>query len=212
MDDRACYGKHYGHLAECDGCEEAPWCMEARDPKPLTGPTAGANGDGDAAYEAAEHNAPTPQSTPATTEFGQAARAILEACEFNPARVTAVMFRLAGLTYQEIGNSLAKVRPGKTRQAVLKDLAAIQRRNPTLGKLVRQRFARPVDPRSVTAQLAALFATRAPIWPGRLTGPDGLYAILARECNVCSWQAVRMRVERVNGAVYKRVQVKDVTP
>jgi len=182
----------------CETCEEAPWCRDARDPRPLTGPTPGAMAGGDAAFEAAEHE---PHQAPvhdadATTQFSLAARAILDACEFNPARVVAIMFRLAGLSYEAIGQSLATVRPGKSRQAVLKDLRAIEAKNPSLGKLARTGFSRPMDPRSANALLTARYLSLLPKWKGPKQGAVGLFALLAAEVEAASWNSVRVRVGR----------------
>jgi hypothetical protein len=196
---RSCYGRQCDRLDECATCLEHPWCSQpdARDPKPLTGPTPGAVAGGDAAYEAAQQE-PHPQQEHdpgATTTGSELAHAIIQASQGNPARGWTILCRLDGWSYEAIGKSLGKVKPGKSRVAVMKDVNAIAAVSPELGHLLRQKFARTEDPQSLNGRLFAAYCELRPVWHARLQGPCGLYSMLANQFGIAGWNAARHRIE-----------------
>lgn len=185
-----CYGRMYDKLDKCDGCEESPWCKDARDPKPLTGPNAGATGD-DAAFEALQalETAQFQWGVSAGRVFG----AVVECCSERPDRIAAVCMRVSGYSYARIGRAC-----GKTKQAVAKDLACIARVNPEVGAELRKCFHLAGEAGRLNERLAEA-ADREQRRGERLTGPDGVYGRLAKEYGLSSWWAAYCRHRRTVG-------------
>lgn len=192
-DTKACYGRRFGQKEQCDGCEEAPWCRDAADPKPLTGPNAGPTGD-DAAYETMQA-----METAGFEWAGNAARIFAElvrVCDSKPDRIAAVCMRVSGMSYSRIGQAC-----GKTKQAVDKDLARIGAASPEIGRALRRCYSLAVEIGALNDRLAEAAGRLSARGRVRLCGPDGLYGRLALEFGLPSWPAARMRLSRLNAKV-----------
>lgn len=217
---RECYGRRFGRLTQCATCAFRGDCRDAGDPKPLTGPTAGSVAGGDAAYEAAQQEPHEPErSDPEvgsrSAEVADVIALVGEAANFKPERMAAICLRLVGLSYAEIGQLC-----GKTRQAVLKDIDAIEQGNTPLGKLMRRHWRQrlPMTEKLCAELTLRLRASERPFHtlprgtqravlaaavegerlrgPGRMTGPGGACAIVAERYGLSSWAAVYWRLFR----------------
>jgi len=198
---KACYGRMFGRLERCEACEERVWCRDAADPKPLTGPHAGPTGN-DAAFETAEAmEAGAAEVVDDLSEVRRLAarliREILRQCDGNRDRLRLYLMRLEGMSLAEIG---AVVR--KTKQAVHKDVVALERGSAALGKVLRAHHPESPWRRVRDEVIAAAFCRARERWPDRkLTGPTGVYAWLARRYGLVSWIAARDRVRRCSKVV-----------
>jgi hypothetical protein len=183
----ACYGKRFGKLDRCEGCDERAWCADAADKKPLGGPHAGPTGD-DATFETMEalETAAFDWSASAGEVFG----VVVQCCAERPDRIAAVCMRIKGYSYARIGRAC-----GKSKQAVAKDLGRIAQENPTIGKELRRCYHLAGEVGRLNERLAETFA-RAKVAGTRLTGRYGLYGRLASEFGL-SETAVRLRLFRM---------------
>lgn len=241
----ACYGRRFGRLPACASCPYADYCQEAGEPSPLTGPNAGPSGD-DAAFErlcatmAAATEMPDaapadeqPDANQAVACLGELLAAVASACDLVPDRISAVVFRMLGLSMEQIGALC-----GKTRQAVHKDVGRIEAEDARLGHLLRQRFAMRSERALVlcdalrtlrtsrgqeagrtardgqgtramrNAAMAADLERRRAEQPRRpLTGDGGLYADLAADWGLSSWVAAQARIRRAFMANGGRVAI-----
>ena len=191
MDQGDCYGKLCDRLDACASCKEHPWCKEASDPKPLTGPTPGTVAGGDAAYEAAQQEPHEREKPNGHIAF---ATKMNDAADMNTRRIAVMMLRMSGMTYDDVGQRFT---PPITRQAVCKHIAAIEAKNPRIGAILRQRHEKPVDPNSRNARMALAYEEMYPVWHAHKCGPSGLYGMLAQQFNVVSWKAVRDRLDHM---------------
>ncbi len=146
LDQFKCYGtNNYDKLERCQKCSERCWCKDAQDPKLLGGIKAGEEGD-NAEYETslATHTTEDIQlvedQTDFSVRFGDLIIKVIQQCSDRPDRIAIIMMRLAGYTYEEIGESLIKMRGYKTKQAVMKDIDAIFEKNQELGLTIRKQF------------------------------------------------------------------------
>lgn len=189
-----CYGRRYGRLATCRDCEAAEWCREAADPKALTGPNAGPTGD-DAAYEAAVATVEDERDTQGKMRMidaetiGRLFHGLLVVCDSKEDRILAVVMRLAGKSYSQIGKR--SEREEKTKQAVQKDIVRLAERCEALGKVLRTRFPEK-DTRTLNQRLLDEFRKRDV--PGRRMA---VYRELAREFGLTTGHAVKLRIVRL---------------
>lgn len=185
----ACYGRRFGKLDRCEGCEERVWCAEADDPKPLTGPNAGPTGD-DAAFETmgALQTAAFDWSASAGEVFGK----VVTACDCKPDRIAAVCMRMCGMSYSRIGRACHK-----SKQAVDKDIRRISEAAPALGTAMRKTYHQNGDVLARNWHLATEYVNRIAQGRQRLYGKDGLLDQLANEFGISSPKAVWLRLRRM---------------
>jgi len=182
----------------------------------MTGPNAGPTGD-DAAWEAAAAVAQDTPSLPTTVPAASTAEALATialAAQFNVDRLAMLTLRLLGLSYAEIGALC-----GKTKQAVAKDVAAVELMQPEIGRLVRAAFSvrlpmaermaehiatmgeagkrtyRGMPVRLKRAVLAATYHVEL-TKGGRLTGANGVYGRVAARLGLRSWNTARVLMQR----------------